>query len=101
MDFEIYFSDLKEDAQKELLKSTGVKNPEEVNWDVSPITVIDTRGFLRSKAIEIMNDYLNGDDAEEMIDQLRSLQTEGEVSDDLYDYIIHNWDELLEIKEEL
>lgn len=35
--FEIYFSDLKEEAQKELLKAIGVTDPKQMNWDVFPI----------------------------------------------------------------
>lgn len=35
--FEIYFSDLNKEAQKELLKAVGVTDPTEMNWDVFPI----------------------------------------------------------------
>lgn len=101
MDFEIYFGNLNEETQKALLNAAGIQAPEEANWDIFPIAIIRTEMMLHDKAEEIMRDYLDGDDAEEMIEQLRSLKTEGVVTDDLYDYIIHNWDELLEIKEEL
>jgi hypothetical protein len=36
--FEIYFSDLNEHAQKELLELAGVKDPKDMNWDVFPVT---------------------------------------------------------------
>lgn len=39
--FELYFSDLTEDAQQEILKRAGVKSPEDMNWDVFPITTIE------------------------------------------------------------
>lgn len=100
MDFEIYFNDLKEEAQQQLLQAAGIKDPADANWDIFPITVVGTETMLHDKAEEIMQDYLDGDDAEEMISQLRSLHTEGIVTDCLYDYIIKNWDELLGIKEE-
>lgn len=38
--FELYFSDLNENAQQEILEKAGVKKPEDMNWDVFPITVI-------------------------------------------------------------
>ncbi len=37
---EIYFEDLNEEAKRTLLEITGVKSPEEHNWDVFPIAVI-------------------------------------------------------------
>lgn len=48
------------------------------------------------KCKDILNHWVWGDDAEEMIDQLRSLNTEGEITDEEYDYILDNWDDLLE-----
>lgn len=32
--FEIFFSDLNEDAQKRLLKAVGENDPKEMNWDI-------------------------------------------------------------------
>ncbi len=40
-EFELYFTDLTEKAQQELLKKAGVKSPEEMNWDVFPITTLN------------------------------------------------------------
>ena len=40
--FIIYFKDLKEDAQKELLEENGISDPKELNWDIIPIAVIPT-----------------------------------------------------------
>lgn len=37
---EIYFSDLKEEVQKRLLKAAGIKDPKETNWDYFPIAEI-------------------------------------------------------------
>lgn len=39
--FELYFTDLTEEAQKELLEKAGVESPEDMNWDVFPITTIE------------------------------------------------------------
>ena len=44
--FELYFSDLTEYAQQELLKKAGISKPEDKNWDVflsSPIYLMKTR----------------------------------------------------------
>ena len=37
---EIYFDDLREDCQKEILAIYGIKGPEELNADVMPLAVI-------------------------------------------------------------
>lgn len=41
--FELYFSDLTEEAQKRLMDAAGIADPKENNWDmdVLPITMID------------------------------------------------------------
>lgn len=39
--FEIYFRDLSPEAQKELLAYKEVSSPEEMNWDVFPITIVE------------------------------------------------------------
>jgi hypothetical protein len=33
-EFEIYFSDLNEDAQKRLLNAVGVESASDMNWDI-------------------------------------------------------------------
>ena len=40
---EIYFSDLTEEKQKELLEAAGISDPKEANWDMDivPIAVVD------------------------------------------------------------
>ena len=37
---EIYFEDLKEDAQNTLLDVYGISKPEDMNWDIQPIAII-------------------------------------------------------------
>lgn len=37
---EIYFDDLNEKAQEEILTYFGVSSPEDMNWDVEPLTII-------------------------------------------------------------
>ena len=41
--FEIYFSDLNEDAQKRLLEAVGVETAADMNWDIDmcPIAMYD------------------------------------------------------------
>lgn len=98
-EFEIYFTDLNEEAQKDLLDKAGIKNPEDANWDIFPIATIPMGSNLQDKAEEIMQDYLDGNE-EDMISQLKALREKGEVTETLYNYIIENWDNLLEIKED-
>lgn len=42
--FEIYFNDLSETCQQDLLEKYGIKSPKEMNWDVFPVTVIEICG---------------------------------------------------------
>ncbi|HUS73360.1 MAG TPA: hypothetical protein VMY06_09870 [Sedimentisphaerales bacterium] len=37
----IMFEDLNEYAQKRLLAEAGIKSPEERNWDIEPIAIVD------------------------------------------------------------
>lgn len=41
--FEIYFSDLNEDAQKRLLELVGAESAKDMNWDIDliPIATVD------------------------------------------------------------
>ena len=41
MVIEITFWDLTEEKQKELLKAYKVREPEEMNWDICPIAVLE------------------------------------------------------------
>lgn len=34
MEFEIYFSDLNEDAQQRLMEAVNITDPKEMNWDM-------------------------------------------------------------------
>jgi hypothetical protein len=38
---EIMFEDLSERKKREILKTFGIKNPEEMNWDIIPITIVE------------------------------------------------------------
>ncbi len=42
--FEIYFNDLSETCQQDLLEKYGIKSPKEMNWDIFPVTVIEIYG---------------------------------------------------------
>lgn len=41
--FDIYFSDLNEDAQKRLMDKVGIDDPKEMNWDIDmcPLCIYD------------------------------------------------------------
>lgn len=41
--FEIYFSDLNEEAQEALLELVGAADPSEMNWDLDivPLAIVD------------------------------------------------------------
>ena len=39
--FELFITDLTQEAQAELLKKAGIKDASEMNWEVFPITTID------------------------------------------------------------
>lgn len=41
MGFEIYFSELDKETQEALLEYFGIRNAEEMNWDVFPIAIIE------------------------------------------------------------
>lgn len=38
---EIFFSDLNQNVQKELLDAEGISSPEEANWDVFPLATLE------------------------------------------------------------
>ena len=50
--FEIYFNDLSETCQQDLLEKYGIKSPKEMNWDVFPVTVIEIDKNLIADPIE-------------------------------------------------
>lgn len=53
-----------------------------------------TGRLIIMQAKKIVND-LNFTTAEEGIEQLRSLHSEGNISQEAYDFIIANWDDLI------
>ena len=38
---EIYFGDLNEETQEQVLKYFNIHEPEEMNWDVAPIAILE------------------------------------------------------------
>ena len=96
--FEIYFKDLTQEAQKELLKYAEIADPSEANWDVFPVATIEPENdeTLHESCYQIINEMLDGGDVETMKAQLRSLRTEGEITEKQYDYTLAHWDELLD-----
>lgn len=53
------------------------------------------------KAINLFFDYLDKYEVyEELIDAVRNAYSYGDISDDDYDYIIKNWDDLVEIHDD-
>ena len=93
---EIYFNDLNKEKQKELLEHEGITSPEEANWDIVPIAIYESEGDIHDKCADILNNWVEGDDADDMLAQLRSLRTCNEITEKEYDYIVSNWDDLLE-----
>ena len=59
--FEIYFSDLNEDAQKRLLKEVGETDPKEMNWDVDmcPIAMYPLPFKNEEEMLEYLNDLIS------------------------------------------
>lgn len=57
--FELYFSDLTEEAQKRFLKAEGIKNPEEANYDVFPIATIELDDIEESDLSETLKKLNN------------------------------------------
>jgi len=39
---DIFFDDLKEEKQQEVLKAFEIEKPEDMNWDVIPLTIVST-----------------------------------------------------------
>lgn len=63
------------------------------DWDKSD------DGFVSEKRCrEILNDWIDWEeeDADEALEQLRSLLSEDEITEEEYDYIVQNWDDLLD-----
>jgi hypothetical protein len=54
IEVEIYFQDLKKAKQKELLALYEVSTPEDMNWDVFPITTFDV--CLDGESTDAIND---------------------------------------------
>lgn len=54
----IYFKDLKEEVQNELLAEFGIDNEKEMNWDVFPVAEIYCDGVLNeTTAKEYLDDF--------------------------------------------
>jgi hypothetical protein len=60
----IMFDDLNEHAQRRLLAEAGIKSPEEMNWDVEPIAIVD----MEEESDDYDDDDIDGDDMENIFD---------------------------------
>ncbi len=40
-EFTIMYGDLKKNVQKELLKFYGIASPQEMNWDIVPLCILE------------------------------------------------------------
>lgn len=90
---ELYFYDLKEEAQKALLDETGIKEPEDMNWDVFPIAIIETENMLAEKCEDVAKyDLPKGLTDEEILNAVKELLNEGTITQKQYDYIIEWFD---------
>lgn len=79
----------------EILKESCEKRP------VKEAFLNETGDVDTAKCKEILNDWIDWEeadyDADEALEQLRSLKSESEITEAEYDYIVKNWDELLGI----
>jgi len=57
--FEIYFDDLNEDAKKRVLEFLRIEKPEDLNFDVFPLTVISKPRRIDIKIKAIFPNILN------------------------------------------
>lgn len=55
LEFEIYFSDLKEETQKRLLKELGISSASEMNWDMDIVPVATV--MIEEDYYDSDNDY--------------------------------------------
>lgn len=95
------------DSYEELKGKEISEDGEILNEAVKPVKeafLYETGDVDTKKCKEILNDWIDWDeagyDADEAKKQLRSLNTEGKVTEAEYDYIIKNWDDLLGVVEE-
>lgn len=38
---EIFYDDLNEEAQERVLEAAGVEDPDDMNWDTMPLTIVE------------------------------------------------------------
>lgn len=64
--FEIYFSDLNEKAQRELMELVHIKHPNEMNWDIdmSPLAIYETND---DEDYPTETDWINPDEGYEVM----------------------------------
>ena len=55
--FEIYFSDLNEDAQKRLLEAVGETDPKEMNWDIDMCPIALYPLPFKKQVLETVNSH--------------------------------------------
>lgn len=60
----IMFDDLNEYAQKRLLAEAGITSPEEMDWDVEPIAIVD----IEKEDDDYVDDDMDNDDMENLFD---------------------------------
>ena len=53
--FELYFEELKPDAQKRLLDFVGIERPEQLNWDTFPIVTFERDEAALAAETELPN----------------------------------------------
>ena len=58
---ELYYNDLTPEAQKKYLKVQGVSDASELNWEVSPIAIIE----VEDEDKQFENDFIDAHNKEE------------------------------------
>lgn len=100
-DFERFMKEYGKDKDPiTALKDYFVTELQDLNFRAQEGSLNESVNVTRCK--DILNSDIDWSEVDEVgdvdlaVEQLRSLNTEGEISDDEYDYIMNHWDELLE-----
>ncbi len=84
------------------LKDYFIDELEDLDFKAKKESLVESVNVARCK--DILNNDIDWSEVDEIgdvdlaVEQLRSLNTEGEISDDEYNYIMSHWDELLELE---
>lgn len=95
-EFPIMFEDLNEQTQKSMLEAFGLSSPDEANWGTLPITVLNVENALWERASDIIKYDVDSNSKEGVLQEVKALFDNGDITKRMLEYIIDNLDELLE-----